>query len=76
MQTMQDSLKVMHDMKSPAMMGGTRQGGVQTPAGKPMASGEMMNRRDMMQGHMQMMQMMLELMVQQDQMVMESIHAR
>ncbi len=49
---------------------------MQTPAGKPMAGGDMMKHRDMMQGHMKMMQMMLELMVQQDQMMMVSIPAR
>ena len=58
------------------MMGGTRQGGMQTPAGKPVAGGEMMKHRDVMQRHMQMMQMMLELMVQQVQMMMVSIPAR
>ncbi|MCJ7452223.1 MAG: hypothetical protein MUO39_07080 [Steroidobacteraceae bacterium] len=80
MQTMQDSMTLMHDMKGPMMMGGAQQGGMQMQPGRNMAGGEKMQNRDMMQGqrqgHMQMMQMMLELMVQQDQMMMESIPTR
>jgi len=73
MQTMQDSMKLMHDMEGPMMMGGAQGSDMQMPPSKPMASAEMKTRHDMMQGHMQMMQMMLTLMVQQDQMIMESI---
>jgi hypothetical protein len=73
MQTMQDSMKLMHEMDGPTMMGSAQGNGMQMPPGPPMANGEMRNHRDMMQGHMKMMQMMLELMVQQDQMMMESI---
>ena len=42
MQIMQDGMKLMHDMKGQIMMGGTRQGGMQSPAGKAMAGGEIM----------------------------------
>ena len=41
-QIMQDGMKLMHDMKGQIMMGGTRQGGMQSPAGKAMAGGEIM----------------------------------
>jgi hypothetical protein len=57
-------------------MGGAQESGMQTPPGTPMASAEMKKHHDMMQGHMQMMQMLLEQMVQQDQMMMDSITAR
>ncbi len=73
MQTMQNSMTLMHNMKGPMTMGGAPASDMQMPPGRPMAGGDMMGHRDMMQGHMMMMQMMLELMVQQDQMMMESI---
>jgi hypothetical protein len=76
MQTLQDSMKMMHSMEGPMTMGGAQESGMQTPPGKPMASAEMKKHHDMMQGHMQMMQMLLEQMVQQDQMMMDSITAR
>lgn len=76
MQTMQDSMKLMHGMTGPMKMGSSQAADLQVPPGKPMAGGEMRNHHEMMQRHMQVMQMVLELMVQQDQMMMESIFTK
>jgi hypothetical protein len=73
MQTLQDSMKMMQGPECPMKMGGAPATGTQPHPRKHMAGDDMQKHHDMMHGHMQMMQMLLEQLIQQDQMMMESI---
>jgi len=68
MEILQDSMAVMRDMASPMT-----KGGMAMPPHQPPASDDMKQRHDMMHGHMQMMQMLLEQIMQQEQMLMEAM---
>jgi hypothetical protein len=72
MRTLQDSMAIMRDMADHPM----KDGGMTMPPHQPPAGGDMKPRHDMMHGHMHMMQMLLEQMMQQEQMMLEAIPAR
>jgi len=75
MQAMQENMTVMSGMGGPMMMGGRQPGGMAMGDSKPMAGGDMMQRHQMMENRMSMMQMMMEQMLQHQQ-AMESVPAK
>lgn len=75
MQAMQDNMTAMSGMGGPMMMAGRPPGGMAMGDSKPMAGGDMMQRHQMMENRMGMMQMMMEQMLQHQQ-AMESMPAK
>ena len=75
MQTMQDSMKSMHGMGGPMMMGGTMGSGMAMGGQKDTAGGDMMQRQNMMEHRLDMLQMMMEQMMHHHQM-MQSMPAK
>jgi capsule polysaccharide export protein KpsE/RkpR len=79
MQTMQESMTMMGQMKKPMMDGGQRpgmgMGGDKGMADKNMMGGDMMQRHQMMEQRLDMMHMMMEQMLRHQQ-AMESMPAR
>ena len=76
MQAMQENMKTMHGMGGPMMKGGGDHAGMKMDAKKDgMKGGDMMKHHAMMEGRMDMMQMMMEQMMQRDQM-MQSMPAK
>jgi hypothetical protein len=67
MQTMQENMQMMHSMGGPMMMG--MMGGARGGAGAAATSPDPDHRMQMMEGHMHMMQLMMEQMMQCRQMM-------
>lgn len=75
MQAMQENMTAMSGMGGPMKMGGGQPGGMAMGDSKPMAGGDMMQRHQMMENRMNMMQMMMEQMLQHQQ-ALESMPAK
>jgi hypothetical protein len=75
MKSMQDNMRAMSAMGGPMMMGGDQRGGMAMGDGQPMAGGDLMQRHQVMETRMNMMQMMMEQMLQHMQ-AMESMPAK
>ena len=76
MQAMQDCMTTMRQQDKPMMtMGGDQAGGMAMGGDKAKAGGDMMKHRQMMEGRVGMMEMMMEQMLQHMQM-MESVPSK
>jgi hypothetical protein len=75
MRTLQDSMAIMRDMANQPSRDGGHDGGMAMPPHQPSVGSDMKPRHDMMHGHMQMMQMLLEQLMQQEQMMLEAMPA-
>jgi len=75
MRTMQENMEAMRGMGGPTMMGGGQHGGMAMGGPKGAVGGTLIQRQEMMENRMDMMQMMMAQMMQHDQM-MESMHAK
>lgn len=75
MQAMQECMTTMRGQGKPMMMSGDQGGGMTMDGSKAKAGGDMMQHRQVMEGRMGMMEMMMEQMLQHMQ-VMQAVPAK